>query len=273
MKAEAVTTATGVPSARPGLVEVSNLSKDYTTRDGQNIVALKDVSLTIAQSEFVSLVGPSGCGKTTLLRILSGVLQGSAGEVRIAEQRLSGPSREIGVVFQAPVLLPWRTVLQNILVPIEIQKRDPRESETRARQLIQMAGLSGFESKYPSELSGGMQQRVGICRALVHDPPLLLMDEPFGALDAMTRESMNEELQRIWGHSKKTVMFITHSIPEAVYLSDRVAVMTPRPGRIVEFISVDLPRPRTLAMHNTPEFGRYVAAIRRHFNAEGTFDA
>jgi NitT/TauT family transport system ATP-binding protein len=170
------------------------------------------------------------------------------------------------------VLLPWRTVLQNILVPIEIQKRNERESETRARELIQMAGLSGFENKYPTELSGGMQQRVGICRALVHDPSFLLMDEPFGALDAMTRESMNEELQRIWGHSKKTIMFITHSIPEAVYLADRVAVMTPRPGRIVEVISVGLPRPRTLAMLNTPEFGPHVAAIRKHFNAEGTFD-
>ena len=272
MNAEVAGAATGVPPTKSCLVKVSNLEKDYTSRDGQTIQALKDVNLEIAESEFVSIVGPSGCGKTTLLKILSGVLRSSRGEIHIAGQRLSGPSREIGVVFQAPVLLPWRTVLQNIMVPIEIQKRNERESETRARQLIQMVGLSGFENKYPTELSGGMQQRVGICRALVHDPSFLLMDEPFGALDAMTRESMNEELQRIWGHSKKTIMFITHSIPEAVYLADRVAVMTPRPGRIVEVISVDLPRPRTLAMHNTPEFGRHVAAIRRHFNAKGTFD-
>jgi NitT/TauT family transport system ATP-binding protein len=272
MRADAAGTATGVPSERSCLLKVSNLAKDYPSRDGQSIRALKDVNLEIAETEFVSIVGPSGCGKTTLLKILSGVLHCSAGEVYIAGQRLSGPSREIGVVFQAPVLLPWRTVLQNILVPIEIQKRNERESETRARELIQMAGLSGFENKYPTELSGGMQQRVGICRALVHDPSFLLMDEPFGALDAMTRESMNEELQRIWGHSKKTIMFITHSIPEAVYLADRVAVMTPRPGRIVEVISVGLPRPRTLAMLNTPEFGPHVAAIRKHFNAEGTFD-
>src|SRR5262245_7988891 len=249
MKAEAAKSAAGAPSGRPCLVKVSNLTKDYTSRDGQIIPALKDVNLDIAESEFVSIVGPSGCGKTTLLKILSGVLQSSAGDVYVAGQRLSGPSREIGVVFQAPVLLPWRTVLQNILIPVEIQKRDERESEARAQQLIQMVGLSGFENKYPSELSGGMQQRVGICRALVHDPSLLLMDEPFGALDAMTRESMNEELQRIWRGSRKTIMFITHSIPEAVYLADRVAVMTPRPGRIVEVVSVDLPRPRTLAMH------------------------
>ena len=272
MRPEDAGTAISVPSEKPCLVKVSNLGKNYPSRDGQNIRALKGVNLEIAESEFVSVVGPSGCGKTTLLKILSGVLQSSAGEVCIAGQRLSGPSREIGVVFQAPVLLPWRTVLQNILVPIEIQKRNERESETRARKLIQMVGLSGFETKYPSELSGGMQQRVGICRALVHDPSFLLMDEPFGALDAMTRESMNEELQRIWVHSKKTIMFITHSIPEAVYLADRVVVMTSRPGRIAEVISVDLPRPRILAMHNTQDFGRHVAAIRKHFNSEATFD-
>jgi NitT/TauT family transport system ATP-binding protein len=185
---------------------------------------------------------------------------------------LTGPSRELGVVFQAPVLLPWRTVLQNVMVPIEIQKRDRAAFEARARQLIAMVGLSGFESKYPSELSGGMQQRVGICRALVHDPSFLLMDEPFGALDAMTRESMNEELQRIWGESRKTILLVTHSIPEAVYLADRVVVMTPRPGRIVDVIPVDLPRPRTLGMQNTAEFGRFVAVIRRHFSSAGMLD-
>jgi len=273
MTADATRTMTATPPDRPCLVRVSNLEKTYTSRDGHNIQALKDVNLEIAEREFVSIVGPSGCGKTTLLKILSGVLQGSAGEVYVAGQRLRGPTREIGVVFQAPVLLPWRTALQNILVPVEIQKRNESESRARARQLIEMVGLSGFEDKYPSELSGGMQQRVGICRALIHDPSFLLMDEPFGALDAMTRESMNEELQRIWSRSRKTVLFITHSIPEAVYLADRVAVMAPRPGRVVDVIDVDLPRPRTLAMHNTPEFGRHVAAIRRHFNAEGVLDA
>src|SRR5215467_12110829 len=272
MTADAAGTIPAVPRHRPSLVIVSNLEKAYTSRDGQNIQALKDVTLDIAESEFVSIVGPSGCGKTTLLRILSGVLQGSAGDVHVAGERLSGPSREIGVVFQSPVLLPWRTVLQNILVPVEIQKRNESESRARARQLIEMAALSGFEDKYPSELSGGMQQRVGICRALIHDPSFLLMDEPFGALDAMTRESMNEELQRIWSRSGKTILFVTHSIPEAVYLADRVVVMTPRPGRIVDIIPVELPRPRSLGMQTTAEFGRFVAGIRRHFTSAGTLE-
>jgi NitT/TauT family transport system ATP-binding protein len=169
--------------------------------------------------------------------------------------------------------LPWRTVLQNVMVPVEVQKRDRTTFEARARALLAMVDLSGFESKYPAELSGGMQQRVGICRALVHDPSFLLMDEPFGALDAMTRETMNEELQRIWAESRKTILLVTHSIPEAVYLADRVVVMTPRPGRIVDVIDVDLPRPRTLGMHNTPEFGRFVTRIRRHFNSGGSLDA
>jgi NitT/TauT family transport system ATP-binding protein len=254
------------------LVRISNLEKKYQTRDGKAIHALADVNLDIEEGEFVSIVGPSGCGKTTLLKILTGVLSRSSGDILIAGSKLSGPSREIGVVFQAPVLLPWRTVLENVMVPIHIQSRDKQEFEARARRLLAMVGLAGFEDKYPSELSGGMQQRVGICRALVHDPSFLLMDEPFGALDAMTRETMNEELQRIWQESKKTVLLVTHSIPEAVYLADRVIVMTPRPGRIVEVIKVDLPRPRVLAMHNTPEFGTYVSAIRRHFNSEGKLD-
>src|SRR5436190_5844240 len=255
------------------LVRITGLEKIYRSKDGNDIHALKDINLDIRAAEFISIVGPSGCGKTTLLKILAGILQRSSGEVAMQGKSLSGPSRELGVVFQAPVLLPWRTVLQNVMVPVEIQKRDRAAFEARARQLIAMVGLSGFESKYPSELSGGMQQRVGICRALVHDPSFLLMDEPFGALDAMTRESMNEELQRIWSESRKTILLVTHSIPEAVYLADRVVVMTPRPGRIVDVISIDLPRPRTLDMQNTPEFGRFVAGIRRHFSSAGTLDA
>jgi NitT/TauT family transport system ATP-binding protein len=257
---------------RQNLVEIAGLEKIYTTKDGHTIQALKDVNLAIAKGEFISVVGPSGCGKTTLLKVLAGILQGSSGEATIEGRALVGPSREIGVVFQAPVLLPWRNVLQNVMVPIEVQKRERGKFEERARQLLVMVGLSGFESKYPNELSGGMQQRVGICRALVHDPSFLLMDEPFGALDAMTREQMNEELQRIWTDSKKTVLLVTHSIPEAVYLADRVVVMTPRPGRIVDVVSIDLPRPRTLAMHNTPEFGRFAARIRAHFNSSGAID-
>ena len=254
------------------LVRIAGLQKIYKTRDGNDIHALKDIDLDIRDAEFISIVGPSGCGKTTLLKILAGILSRTSGDVTMAGRRLSGPSRELGVVFQAPVLLPWRTVLQNVMVPIQVQRRDRAVFEARARALIAMVGLAGFEHKYPSELSGGMQQRVGICRALVHDPSFLLMDEPFGALDAMTRESMNEELQRLWRESRKTILLVTHSIPEAVYLADRVVVMTPRPGRIVDVLDIDLPRPRTLAMQNTPEFGRFVAAIRRHFGSSGSLD-
>ena len=255
------------------LVRIAGLQKIYKTRDGNDIHALKDIDLDIRDAEFISIVGPSGCGKTTLLKILAGILSRSAGDVTMGGRTLSGPSRELGVVFQAPVLLPWRTVLQNVMVPIQVQRRDRAVFEARARALIAMVGLTGFEHKYPSELSGGMQQRVGICRALVHDPSFLLMDEPFGALDAMTRESMNEELQRLWRESRKTILLVTHSIPEAVYLADRVVVMTPRPGRIVDVLDIDLPRPRTLAMQNTPEFGRFVAAIRRHFGSTGSVNA
>jgi NitT/TauT family transport system ATP-binding protein len=255
------------------LVRIAGLQKIYKTRDGNDIHALKDIDLDIRAAEFISIVGPSGCGKTTLLKILAGILNRTAGEVVMAGRSMHGPSRELGVVFQAPVLLPWRTVLQNVMVPIQVQRRDRTVFEARARALIAMVGLTGFEHKYPSELSGGMQQRVGICRALVHDPSFLLMDEPFGALDAMTRETMNEELQRLWRDNRKTILLVTHSIPEAVYLADRVVVMTPRPGRIVDVRDIDLPRPRTLAMQNTPEFGRFVAAIRRHFGAAGTLDA
>jgi NitT/TauT family transport system ATP-binding protein len=254
------------------LVRIAGLQKIYKTRDGNDIHALKDIDLDIRDAEFISIVGPSGCGKTTLLKILAGILRRTAGDVTMSGRSLSGPSRELGVVFQAPVLLPWCTVLQNVMVPIQVQRRDRAVFETRARALIAMVGLAGFEHKYPSELSGGMQQRVGICRALVHDPSFLLMDEPFGALDAMTRESMNEELQRLWRENRKTILLVTHSIPEAVYLADRVVVMTPRPGRIVDVLDIDLPRPRTLAMHNTSEFGRYVAAIRRHFGSTGNLD-
>ena len=259
-------------TSRETLVHIAGLEKIYATKDGETIHALNDVNLDIGTGEFISVVGPSGCGKTTLLKILAGILARSSGEVSMQGRTLSGPSRELGVVFQAPVLLPWRNVLQNVMVPVEVQKRDRATFDQRARQLINMVGLAGFERKYPGELSGGMQQRVGICRALVHDPSFLLMDEPFGALDAMTREQMNEELQRIWTESRKTVLLVTHSIAEAVYLADRVVVMTPRPGRIVDVIPVDLPRPRTLAMHNTLEFGRFVARIRAHFNSAGSLD-
>jgi NitT/TauT family transport system ATP-binding protein len=255
------------------LVGISGLNKLYRTKDGAGIQALSDVNLKIAQGEFVTIVGPSGCGKTTLLKILAGLLPRTSGEIMVAGQRLSGPSRELGIVFQTPVLLPWRTVLANVMVPVVVQRRDPKALEARAREILATVGLAGFENKYPAELSGGMQQRVGICRALVHDPAFLLMDEPFGALDAMTRETMNDELLRIWAASGKTVMLVTHSITEAVYLADRVVVMTPRPGRIAEIIDVDLPRPRRVEIQNSPAFGRLAARIRAHFGASGQADS
>ena len=251
------------------MIVVSNLNKTYQTREGAQVHALHDVDFRIREGEFVTVVGPSGCGKSTLLKILAGILRRSSGSVRLRDREVDGPSRDIGVVFQAPVLLPWNTVLQNVMLPIDLQHRDRAQYTQRARDLLALIGLSAFETKYPGELSGGMQQRVGICRALVHDPAFLLMDEPFGALDAMTREAMNLELQRIWAESGKTIMLITHSIPESVFLADRVIVMSPRPGRITDVVEVDLPRPRTLDTISSPEFGRHVASIRRHFQSQG----
>ena len=251
------------------IIEVSNLNKIYQTREGAQVQALHDVGFRMREGELVTVVGPSGCGKSTLLKILAGILRRTSGSVRLREREVDGPSRDIGVVFQAPVLLPWNTVLQNVMLPVNLQHRDRAQYLQRARDLLALLGLSNFENKYPGELSGGMQQRVGICRALVHDPAFLLMDEPFGALDAMTRETMNLELLRIWAESRKTVMLITHSIPESVFLADRVIVMSPRPGRITEVIDIDLPRPRVLETINSPAFGRYVAQIRRHFQSQG----
>ncbi len=255
------------------IIRVAGLNKTYRTREGRDIEALRDVSITIDEGELITVVGPSGCGKSTLLKILAGILRRTSGSVSIGDRKVDGPSRDVGVVFQAPVLLPWRNVLQNVMVPVEIQKLDRPRFEQRARDYLKLVGLEGFEQKYPNELSGGMQQRVGISRALVHDPTFLLMDEPFGALDAMTREYMNLELLRIWSESKKTVLLVTHSIPEAAFLADRVIVMSPRPGRIAEILRIELPRPRTLEMINSERFGQYVSAIRRHFSSLGALDA
>ena len=262
-----------VPVAAPPLIRAAGLNKTYATQDGQQIIALSDIDFEIAPGSFVTVVGPSGCGKSTLLKIMAGILPGGTGTLNMSGRPISGPSRNVGVVFQAPVLLPWRTALENVLVPIEIQRRGRTAHIDKARGLLRMVGLDGFEDKYPGELSGGMQQRVGIARALIHDPDLLLMDEPFGALDAMTRESMNLELLRIWTGSGKTVMLVTHSIPEAVFLADRVIVMSPRPGRITEIIDVDLPRPRRLSMMSTAPFGVLTDTIRRHFGALGALDS
>jgi NitT/TauT family transport system ATP-binding protein len=256
----------------PPLIAVAGLEKTYATRARTEVRALAGISLDIAVGEFVTIVGQSGCGKTTLLKILAGLLPRSAGTVTLRGAAVDGPSRDIGIVFQDPVLLPWRTVVENVMLPVEVLRLDRAIHRERALHLLTLVGLAGFEDKYPHELSGGMRQRVAIARALVHDPSLLLMDEPFGALDAMTREFMNLELLRIWHDSGKTVVFITHSIPEAVFLADRVIVMSARPGRVKDVITVDLPRPRDLDMMASDRFGVYARKIRHLFDAKGWLD-
>jgi NitT/TauT family transport system ATP-binding protein len=254
----------GVARATAGnIIDVAHLEKIFVTVRNERIHALSDISLTVAEREFVTIVGPSGCGKSTLLKVLSGLLPATRGSVRLAGTPVDRPRRDIGIVFQNPVLLPWRTVLDNVLLPAEVQGLAMGPARVRARELLAMVGLAEFEDKYPMELSGGMQQRAAISRALVHDPNILLMDEPFGALDAMTREQMNLDLQRIWMEAGKTVILITHSIPEAVFLGDRVVVMTARPGRIMRLVEVDFPRPRSIDVMGEPEFGRLTADIRR----------
>jgi len=248
------------------LIVVSNLEKTYATRGRAQVHALAGISVEVGAGEFITIVGQSGCGKTTLLKILAGLLPRSAGSVTLRGRLVDGPSRDIGIVFQDPVLLPWRTVFDNVL------GLDRKSSGSRAMDLLGLVGLEGFEDKYPHELSGGMRQRVAIARALVHDPSLLLMDEPFGALDAMTREFMNLELLRIWQESGKTIVFITHSIPEAAFLADRVVVMSARPGRIQEIVDVRLSRPRDLDMMASDEFGVYTRRIRHLFDAKGWLD-
>ena len=251
------------------LITVSQLEKTYATRGRSTVHALAGISLDIAAGEFVTIVGQSGCGKTTLMRILGGLLAPTTGTVALRGRCVDGPSRDVGIVFQDPTLLPWRTVFDNVMLPVQVLGLDRDSSAARARALLALVGLHGFEDKYPHELSGGMRQRVAIARALVHEPSLLLMDEPFGALDAMTREFMNVELLRIWGEAGKTIVFITHSIPEAVFLADRVVVMSARPGRIQEIVHVDLPRPRDLDMMASDEFGLYTRKIRHLFDAKG----
>ena len=258
-------------SAAPSFA-FEGLNKVYQTQDGKSITALQDVNFSVPRGQFLTVVGPSGCGKSTLLRILAGISSPTSGQVLINGQPSRGPQKNIGVVFQAPVLLPWLNILENVLVPAKVQKRDMKEATERARHFIDMVGLSGFEKKYPKELSGGMQQRVGIARALVNKPEILLMDEPFGALDAMTRETMNNELLRIKEQSGATIMLVTHSIPEAVYLGERVVVMSPRPGRVTEIMELHLPANRDLSIINSSEFGRYVSAIRTSLNAAGGLD-
>jgi NitT/TauT family transport system ATP-binding protein len=236
------------------VIRLDHVEKTYRTRRGDLVRAVEDITLEVADNEFVTLVGASGCGKSTLLRLVAGLTPATRGTVTIDGQVVREPFPDVGFVFQHPVLLPWRSVLDNVLFSVEMLGRDMRQYRKQAGDLLELTGLGGFETKYPRELSGGMQQRVAICRALLPDPSLLLMDEPFGALDAMTREELSLELLRIWEERRKTILFVTHSIPEAILLADRVVVMTPRPGRLARVLGVDLPRPRTVDLEFDPRF-------------------
>ncbi|HXX83258.1 MAG TPA: ABC transporter ATP-binding protein [Casimicrobiaceae bacterium] len=263
--------ADATDAARRALIRIDGVAKTYHSVNGP-IESLKPLSFDIGDGEFMAIVGPSGCGKSTLLKLVAGLLPVSAGEIRLDGKPVNGPPDNVGIVFQSPVLLAWRSVLDNILLQIEMRRLSRAQYLPKAQALLAMTGLKDFAQKYPWELSGGMQQRASICRALVHEPAVLLMDEPFGALDAMTREKMNLELQRIWYETRKTVMLITHSIPEAVFLSDRVLVMTERPGAVAAIYDVDLPRPRSLAMMGDPAFVKLTQTIRSHFYAQGALD-
>ena len=250
------------------LLKIEGLSKIYATQDGP-VRALDQVSISAQRGQFLSILGPSGCGKSTLLMIAAGLVPASSGTVFVDGERIVRPRTDIGIVFQSPVLLEWRTALENIMLQAEARKLDRTQARVRARALLASVGLAGFENKYPHELSGGMRQRVSICRALVHEPHQLLMDEPFGALDALTRDQIALDLQKVWNERQMTVLFVTHSLAEAVFLSDRVVVMTPRPGRIDSIIDIDLPRPRTLAVRDTPQFAAYSRQIHDLFLASG----
>lgn len=254
------------------MISLKEIEKIYTSNRGEQTHALRGISLDVAEGEFITIVGPSGCGKTTLLKIIGGLIPKSAGEIHLEGNQITGPSAKIGLIFQSPVLLAWRTIYENIMLPVDVRKASRKEHEGWANELLELVGLKGFGEHYPSELSGGMQQRAALCRAMINDPRILLMDEPFGALDAMTRENMNVWLQRVWLESGKTVVFVTHSIPEAVFLADRVVVLSSRPGCIDEIITVDIPRPRSINVMTTERFGSYVGAIRSKFGSEGALD-
>ncbi|HKF08022.1 MAG TPA: ABC transporter ATP-binding protein [Xanthobacteraceae bacterium] len=248
-------------------IRLKNVGKIYQTKSGV-IEACSHVTIDIRQSEFVAIVGPSGCGKTTILKMVAGLIPYSSGTITIGDQLVDRPQTDVGIVFQDAIMLDWRNVLSNVMLQIDIRHMDRVKYEPVAMNLLNATGLGGFEKKRPYELSGGMRQRVSICRALVHDPSLLLMDEPFGALDALTREQIAMDIQRLWMESRKTALHITHSIPEAVLLADRVIVMGPRPGRIVEVINIDLPRPRRLDKLPA-EFNDYAGRIREIFKSRG----
>jgi len=244
-------------------ISFDRVARTFQTRAGEPVEALRDISFGIGKNKFVTIVGPSGCGKSTLLKLVSGLVLPSSGRITIGGVPVTGPAKDIGFVFQKPALLPWRSTLGNVVLPALILRMDKKQAEERAMRLLSMVGLAQFSKKYPSELSGGMQQRVAICRALLCGPSLLLMDEPFAALDALSRENLAVELLKIWEMEPKTVLFVTHSISEAVLLGDKVVVIGARPGTVVKTVSVALDYPRDLSIMQSTEFQRYVAEIRK----------
>jgi NitT/TauT family transport system ATP-binding protein len=250
-------------SRQPAVVALRDITKTYDTAAGGTVHALSSINLEVGSGEFVSVLGASGRGKTTLLRIIGGLEDGYGGELLMHGRKGGASHPDVGIVFQDANLLPWRTIVQNVLLPAQVLRLDKNISIAHAHELLELVGLKGFEDKYPFDLSGGMRQRVSIARALIHDPSILLMDEPFGALDAMTREVMNQEVLKIWDRKKKTVFMITHSISEAVFMSDRVVVMSPRPGRVIAEVAIPLPRPRTLEMLGDERFAALTRDLRR----------
>lgn len=248
-------------------IEVADIAKVYSTREGKTL-ALDHLSFSVAPQEFISVLGPSGCGKTTVLKIVAGLSRPSSGQVLVNGLPVTGPHRDIGIVFQTPALMRWRSAIQNVMLPVEILRLDQSKFRQNAEELLALVGLRDFRNRLPRELSGGMQQRVAIARALIHDPAILLLDEPFSALDAMTRNQLNVELLRIWSERKKTSLLITHSIPEAVFLSDRVVVLSTRPARVIEIVDVRLPRPRTPEMRVSADFIRLVDHLGRLIGLE-----
>ncbi len=252
---------------RTEYISIRDISVQFAAPD-EGVTALENFSLDIFREEFVSIIGPSGCGKSTLLNLIGGILWPSAGEILFHGNSSGtfGQRGKVSYVFQEPVLLPWRTLLENVLLPLEVLGLDTADYHRRAKDLIRLVGLEEFENAYPKALSGGMKQRACIARALVFDPSTLLMDEPFGALDEITRTAMNLELQKIWMQTKKTVLFVTHSVQEAVFLADRIGVMSPRPGHLKAVVEIDLPRPRSIRTISSPEFAAYMAAIRGHLH-------
>lgn len=266
---DALATAVDNGSSQAATVRAENVSMVYPVEDGPDLAAVDDVSLDLAPGEFCTLLGPSGCGKSTFLMLLAGLYRPSSGRIFLDDHAVTRPWDKLGVVFQRDALLEWRSVMDNVMLPIEVKKLPKTAYRDRAARLLDLVGLAGFESYYPESLSGGMRQRVAICRSLVHAPRLLLMDEPFAAVDALTRERLNFDLLRLAQESGTTVVFVTHSIEEATLLADRILVMSPRPGRIVQAFDNELPKPRSLETRSADRFHELVYEIRSVFHSMG----